>query len=388
MRCHLSRLVAACIIAAVAGCSGDNTPKTDTAAPAMAPPPAADTIEMAEALEGYPRDVIQALSKRGDAVGIRAKIAVQMTDKMRTVIQSVFVEGQSWPNGTVTVAFNGGSAQLREQIAETARVWGDTANVRFDFWTDGSKKAFRTWNPSDADYAADIRISFEEGGSWSVIGIDAIAKEIRGPGQASMNLGGFARPALPTNWHVTTVHEFGHALGFQHEHQSPAADCIAQYRWDDGPYKPTKARDRSWGVDVDGNYPGVYTYLGGPPNEWIISEVDFNLRRLPYDRRQTYEISPYDSMSIMHYAFPSWMFVMKDRARCYRAPGSITTLSTLDRRAAAKAYPILGSEKRMFEMRIDSAIARKLGRTFSSPDAAKLSTEIKTMRAETVRVRQ
>lgn len=42
-----------------------------------------------------------------------------------------------------------------------------------------------------------------------------------GPGQASMNLAGFDI-ALPADWQAVVRHEFGHALGFEHEHQSPA----------------------------------------------------------------------------------------------------------------------------------------------------------------------
>jgi len=48
------------------------------------------------------------------------------------------------------------------------------------------------------------------GGSWSYIGTDATKLPLE---SFTMNLGSVDRP--------TVLHEFGHALGLIHEHQSP-----------------------------------------------------------------------------------------------------------------------------------------------------------------------
>ena len=50
--------------------------------------------------------------------------------------------------------------------------------------------------------------------------------------QRSLNLGGFAIQK-PQNWMGVVRHEFLHALGFEHEHQSPVSVCETEFRWDD-----------------------------------------------------------------------------------------------------------------------------------------------------------
>ena len=46
-----------------------------------------------------------------------------------------------------------------------------------------------------------------------------------------MNLGGFTEE-LPDDWEATVLHEFGHAIGFLHEHQSLNSTCEEEFRWD------------------------------------------------------------------------------------------------------------------------------------------------------------
>lgn len=55
-----------------------------------------------------------------------------------------------------------------------------------------------------------LMVLFIPGGSWSYIGTDASRIPLE---SFSMNLGFVDRP--------TVLHEFGHALGLIHEHQSP-----------------------------------------------------------------------------------------------------------------------------------------------------------------------
>lgn len=376
------------VVLCATSCGEDSGPGPDTTSSALAPPPAvADTggalkpaIVVPDRFEGYPLDVIAAYKERGLQVVLRAKISVPTTEKMRDEVRSVIVKRQPWPAARVTVAFNGGNPTLWQSIADAASVWTDSINLQIDFWTDASKKRFRTWTENDLVYSADIRISFSGASNWSVIGREAIS--LRGPAQASMNLARFTGAVLPTNWRTTTIHEFGHALGFQHEHQSPKANCILEYRWKDERYVGTTADDGSWGIDSNGNYPGVYTYLGGAPNQWPAPMVDFNLRELPFDRGEEYDTSPYDPKSIMHYAFVPWLFVNKEQSKCYKPLGSISTLSAEDRRGAAKAYPKFLSEKTTFQMRTDSAVVRQLAKTFNGGDVAKLGAAIKAMRVK------
>ena len=63
-----------------------------------------------------------------------------------------------------------------------------------------------------------IRISFAPGGSSSYIGLDAFVVPKDRP---TMKLG-WLKPATPDEEYDRVVlHEFGHALGAIHEHQSP-----------------------------------------------------------------------------------------------------------------------------------------------------------------------
>ena len=79
----------------------------------------------------------------------------------------------------------------------------------------------------------------------------------------------------------------------------------------------------------------MYTYLGGPPNKWDPSVVDFNLKQLPAS--SAYDISTFDKDSIMKYFFDSWMFVAGD-SKCYTKAENLA-ISPGDKRGAAEVYP-------------------------------------------------
>lgn len=67
----------------------------------------------------------------------------------------------------------------------------------------------------------DIRITFDtSSGSWSLIGIDARNKTDYTA--ATLNFGWLSDQNPPSSDDRGTIlHEFGHALGMMHEHQSP-----------------------------------------------------------------------------------------------------------------------------------------------------------------------
>ncbi len=303
--------------------------------PAPAPKPAVKLRR----LEGYPRATIRAIADQKEALSKAGKNPFhlyQIRSKSRT-----------WPanHPLITVAFQGGSSALRSQIAQALTPWTtpDAANISFDFGPNSAAGQFREWRDTDTNYAADIRIAFrsgDEGGYWSMVGNDSTKPSLAKPNQPSMNFEGFP-DELPTDYQATVLHEFGHALGFEHEHQSPIAPCETEFRWNDDPgYVQTRDIDQQFIPDAQGRRPGIYTVLGGPPNNWKTDQIDFNLRQLA--QSADWVLSSFDKTSIMKYHFDPWMFTNGTQSQCYSTAN--LALSPMDIEAAKKTYPRSPSE--------------------------------------------
>ena len=166
------------------------------------------------------------------------------------------------PGRTLRIRFRGGSATLQARVQGFAEQWTEHANIKFVF--------------DNAADDAEIRISFTPNiGSWSYLGTDNLLIDDPNP---TMNFGWFTDSTPDDEVRRTTIHEFGHALGCIHEHQSPGG----QIPWDK---------------------PKVYAYYAGPPNNWDKAKVDSNLFA-KYDMTTT-QFSAFDPDSIMLYAIPN-----------------------------------------------------------------------------------
>lgn len=197
-----------------------------------------------------------------------------------------------WKPGTeLHIRFLDDNAALRAKVIQYAQEWLQYANLKFIF---------------DVSPQAQIRISFTPGmGSMSRVGLDANQCE---PSAWTMNLD-------PT-WFVhdpgdvvvkrTVLHEFGHALGFIHEHQSPMANIV-------------------W------NERKVMQEYSGPPNNWSPEIIRFNI--LDRANPAWTNASKFDEHSIMLYPVEPQLTINN-----YRVDWN-NKLSEMDKQFAAKIYP-------------------------------------------------
>ena len=228
----------------------------------------------------------------------------------RAVLVNAFV----WPvPSKLAVCFAGGPADLRPKIAAAMREWADLSagNIAFVF----NEAAATGFKECDGATRYQIRIGFVRGsGHWSQIGT---LSESVFPGN-SMTLDFDTNP-LPDDKTVKglTLHETRPALRLHHEHQSPASP-VTGWNWD-------RILD-------------AYSWPGNTREERDAA-MRFNLQRLSDDvlttGQHTYTFTAYDQASIMHYSFPSNMFLPgQDQCRVEER----YELSAADKEAIKDAY--------------------------------------------------
>ena len=209
----------------------------------------------------------------------------------------------------IRVCFVEGPNSVRIKIAEIASQWMlPGSSIKFDF---GPKTAPRTCSTAER-VLNHIRIGFRDDGYYSLIGKDSVTQASQA--EVSMNFKDFDRSPQPVDdaeFREIVLHEFGHALGLEHEHQNSKGTCYEEFNW-----------------------PQVRALLSSPPNKWSNKEIDFQMGRL---MRRGLIADKFDAKSIMLYTFPAEYFTNGEQSSCFSLPNRI--FSDGDTELVRRLYP-------------------------------------------------
>lgn len=228
------------------------------------------------------------------------------TDRRAAILTS----GTKWANGTILhYCFFGGDSRYA-----VPKEQADVIRAAFASWkATGIGLEFRE---VDQLGDAEVRVGFSlaDGVSQSAVGRDVLRMRRD-------------EPTTVYGWDLTTpygngtaLHELGHVLGMEHEHQNPFTGI-------------------QWNEDK------VYASLGRPPNSWSREKTFFNiLRKLdPHDVQG----SSWDPDSIMEYEFEAGLIAVPAKYQTGLVPSG--TLSGPDKTWVQQWYPAGASPDRVLE---------------------------------------
>jgi hypothetical protein len=266
------------------------------------------TLQLAAA-HGISENGVAAMSAPEDNKSAESIIPVTLAPPARDPARLVVNQLKVWDvAATIKICFLDGKPTARKHVAEVGSEWTKFANLKFDF---GDLVSPRTCL---GDGSENIKISFHAqnpyGGYWSYVGKDSNKYS------PSMNLQDLdAEPSVLPEKEIDRIiwHEFGHAIGLEHEHQSPEAHCADEIDW----------------VAANEYYHRCCS--------WTQTQVKDNLSTMVASTR--FRVTPYDPKSIMHYALPASIFRDGRNSRCFTQTNY--TLSVSDKEAIGITYPDL-----------------------------------------------
>ena len=218
-------------------------------------------------------------------------------------LKAAFMTAKLWsPTSVISVGFLpiNTNEQLNPDSWAWKRAW--VAKIIADQFAPYTGVTFQfNLDPSQGNQG-NIRISFDpSGGCYSRLGTDALQNW--GGLNETMNFGWMDAPfnntftynnvsyTTPSNFDqggypgegTTITHEFGHAVGMIHEHQTPFNNPLV------------------WNTSY------VYSIFTGPPNNWSREEVDYNI--IDSYNSTGLNGSSFDGKSMMKYYIPSQLLL-------------------------------------------------------------------------------
>ena len=254
--------------------------------------------------EAYPPRIaarIQAFNKTFESVGLGED------RQSKGLVNAALL----WPPqmDTITICYMNGSQPLRQFVTSIALEWTRLgAHIPLDFGdTQDPRKC-------EKDGFAHIRVLLNDRGvNYSAIGV--VSFKVLSQDEPSMQIGVINPESKqfvnPMELRRLILHEFGHAVGLSHEHQSPIGKCRDEYDWD-----------------------VIYKKLAQPPHGWPKEQVDRNMNEL---NQPGVFASAFDNKSVMIYSFPREFYKQGEKSRCYAETNF--SISAIDATIVRELYP-------------------------------------------------
>jgi Astacin (Peptidase family M12A) len=182
-----------------------------------------------------------------------------------------------WKKNVLAVYFFNGNTSIQKRVLGIANEWSKYGNIKFVLTTKEDK--------------SDIRVDFREPGFNSEVGTNAIKIP---NDKSTMSLEYLDTISDQQFFEATVLHEFGHALGFIHEHQRKTAS-------------------------IPWNKPAVYKYHFDL-NGWDTRTVDEQVfKQYSREHKNSSKFDPYsimiyevpDSLTLGHFEI-GWNFKLSD----------------------------------------------------------------------------